>query len=185
MKTTILKSWGYHMTINKEGGRDWGTTVEDQTCHLIGDSASKSFRLSAMLIDSSIRGSFFCRDTSRCNTFQSPIENSDYSACSRGHRNLSTIRFSVSSPVWLCMQQCSFLCSTCAAFLAGSTRCSTFTQSETHRQAVKFRAQTMSCVNQQHDTLLGLLIWELMTNNSHLCSLMSSVSTMMCANNIT
>lgn len=42
-----------------------------------------------------------------------------------------TIRFSASRPGWLCMQPCSFLCRTWAAFLAGSTRCSTFI-SQTH-----------------------------------------------------
>lgn len=49
-------------------------TAEAQVCHLIEDSASKSLRLSAMPMDSSIRGSFFCGDRSRCNTFQQQID---------------------------------------------------------------------------------------------------------------
>lgn len=41
----------------------------DGVYHLIEELASKSFRLSAMLIDSSISGSFFCRNGKRCNRF--------------------------------------------------------------------------------------------------------------------
>lgn len=67
--------------------------------YLMDDSASKSLRLSAMLMDSSISGSFFCRDKVRRHK--------------RGlrwvRRWLRTIRFSASSPAWLCMQPCSFL----------------------------------------------------------------------------
>lgn len=67
------------MTLSKEfkskAMEGEGITADDQTCHLIEESASKSLRLSAMLIDSSIRGSFFCGDTSRWNSFQSSVEN--------------------------------------------------------------------------------------------------------------
>lgn len=59
-----------------------GWTVEHQTCHLIEDSASKSLRLSAMLMDSSIRGSFFCGDRSRCNTRKQPIRKTSETALS-------------------------------------------------------------------------------------------------------
>lgn len=46
----------------------------DRAFHLIEDSASKSFRFSAMLMDSSIRGSFFCGNRRRCNTHLRQIQ---------------------------------------------------------------------------------------------------------------
>lgn len=59
--------------INKEKTPSWILLLLNPgVYHLIEDCASKSFRLSAMLMDSSISGSFFCRDRSTRVCYRKP-----------------------------------------------------------------------------------------------------------------